>query len=164
MLSDWGPCSPVVTPWMLASLCLCRCCLLLEGKPLPTTLAWSVLGCSAARSAFSPSILILASCLCSALCFVNGVCVCVCVRFYTYVCSTGRILANERDQTSVDHIYAIGSVQHGRPSTTGLSVHAGTLLARRLYRGDSTLVISSYIVILTVKWCIISPWPLIRQP
>ncbi|KAM8740481.1 thioredoxin reductase 1, cytoplasmic-like isoform 2-T2 [Acanthopagrus schlegelii] len=52
---------------------------------------------------------------------------------------TGRILVNERDQTSVDHIYAIGSVQHGCPSTTGLSVHAGTLLARRLYRGDSTL-------------------------
>ncbi|XP_073337010.1 thioredoxin reductase 1, cytoplasmic-like [Pagrus major] len=52
---------------------------------------------------------------------------------------TGRILVNERDQTSVDHIYAIGSVQHGRPSATGLSVHAGTLLARRLYRGDSIL-------------------------
>ena len=71
------------------------------------------------------------------------VCVCVCVCALLYVCSTGRILVNERDQTSVDHIYAIGSVQHGRPSTTGLSVHAGTLLARRLYRGDSTLVISS---------------------
>ncbi|XP_070709668.1 thioredoxin reductase 1, cytoplasmic-like [Pempheris klunzingeri] len=52
---------------------------------------------------------------------------------------TGRILVNERDRTSVDHIYAIGSVQHGRPSSTGLSVHAGTLLARRLYRGDSVL-------------------------
>ncbi|XP_053200073.1 thioredoxin reductase 1, cytoplasmic-like [Scomber japonicus] len=51
----------------------------------------------------------------------------------------GRILVNERDQTSVDHIYAIGSVQHGRPNTTGLSVHAGTLLARRLYAGDSIL-------------------------
>ncbi|XP_068442600.1 thioredoxin reductase 1, cytoplasmic-like [Clinocottus analis] len=52
---------------------------------------------------------------------------------------TGRILVNESDQTSVDHIYAIGSVQHGRPSTTGLSVHAGTLLARRLYGGDGVL-------------------------
>ncbi|KAM9334557.1 thioredoxin reductase 1, cytoplasmic-like [Symphorus nematophorus] len=52
---------------------------------------------------------------------------------------TGKILVNERDQTSVDHIYAIGSVQHGRPTTTGLSVHAGTLLARRLYREDSIL-------------------------
>uniref|UniRef100_A0A668AVH8 Thioredoxin reductase 1, cytoplasmic n=1 Tax=Myripristis murdjan TaxID=586833 RepID=A0A668AVH8_9TELE len=49
---------------------------------------------------------------------------------------TGRILVNDRDQTSVDHVYAVGSVQHGRPSTTGLSVHAGRLLARRLYRGD----------------------------
>lgn len=52
---------------------------------------------------------------------------------------SGRILVNERDQTSVDHIYAIGSVQHGRPTTTGLSVHAGTLLARRLYAGDAIL-------------------------
>lgn len=52
---------------------------------------------------------------------------------------TGRILVNERDETSVDHIYAIGSVQHGRPSTTGLSVYAGTLLARRLYREDTSL-------------------------
>ncbi|XP_035532694.1 thioredoxin reductase 1, cytoplasmic-like [Morone saxatilis] len=52
---------------------------------------------------------------------------------------TGRILVNERDQTSIDHIYAIGSVQHGRPSARGLSVHAGTLLARRLYREDNIL-------------------------
>ncbi|CAK6978395.1 thioredoxin reductase 1%2C cytoplasmic-like [Scomber scombrus] len=50
-----------------------------------------------------------------------------------------EILVNEQDQTSVDHIYAIGSVQHGRPHTTGLSVHSGTLLARRLYAGDSIL-------------------------
>ncbi|KAL3048571.1 hypothetical protein OYC64_007178 [Pagothenia borchgrevinki] len=52
---------------------------------------------------------------------------------------SGRILVNERDQTDVDHIYAVGSVQHGRPSTTGLAVHAGTLLARRLFREDTTL-------------------------
>lgn len=64
------------------------------------------------------------------------------------VCSSGRILVNERDQTSVDHIYAIGSVQHGRPTTTGLSVHAGTLLARRLYAGDAILV-HSYGIICT---------------
>ncbi|KAM7377855.1 hypothetical protein PAMA_012991 [Pampus argenteus] len=52
---------------------------------------------------------------------------------------SGRILVNESDQTSVDHIYAIGSVQHGRLTTTGLSVHAGTLLARRLYAEDGIL-------------------------
>uniref|UniRef100_A0A3Q1BR23 Thioredoxin reductase 1, cytoplasmic n=1 Tax=Amphiprion ocellaris TaxID=80972 RepID=A0A3Q1BR23_AMPOC len=61
---------------------------------------------------------------------------------------TGRILVNERDQTSVDHIYAIGSVQHGRPSTTGLSVHAGKLLARRLYGGDS--ILCDYTIVPTV--------------
>ncbi|XP_076023512.1 thioredoxin reductase 1, cytoplasmic-like isoform X2 [Genypterus blacodes] len=52
---------------------------------------------------------------------------------------TGRILVNERDQTSVEHIYASGSVQHGRPSSTGLSMHAGTLLARRLYGGGGDI-------------------------
>ncbi|KAM9327709.1 thioredoxin reductase 1, cytoplasmic-like [Pholidichthys leucotaenia] len=52
---------------------------------------------------------------------------------------TGKILVNERDQTSVDHIYAIGSVQHRRPTTTGLSMHAGKLLACRLYGGNDIL-------------------------
>ncbi|XP_041832943.1 thioredoxin reductase 1, cytoplasmic-like isoform X4 [Melanotaenia boesemani] len=52
---------------------------------------------------------------------------------------TGRILVNERDQTNIDYIYAVGSVQHGHPATTGLSVHAGRLLARRLYGGESIL-------------------------
>uniref|UniRef100_A0A673C7Y1 Thioredoxin reductase 1 n=1 Tax=Sphaeramia orbicularis TaxID=375764 RepID=A0A673C7Y1_9TELE len=33
----------------------------------------------------------------------------------------------------------LGLLQHGRPSTTGLSVHAGTLLACRLYGGENTL-------------------------
>ncbi|XP_056131903.1 thioredoxin reductase 1, cytoplasmic-like [Lampris incognitus] len=51
---------------------------------------------------------------------------------------SGGIPVNDREQTSVDHIYAVGSVQHGRPSTTGLSTQAGALLARRLYGGDVT--------------------------
>uniref|UniRef100_A0A3B5BDH0 Thioredoxin reductase 1, cytoplasmic n=1 Tax=Stegastes partitus TaxID=144197 RepID=A0A3B5BDH0_9TELE len=39
-------------------------------------------------------------------------------------------------------------VSHGRPSTTGLSLHAGTLLARRLYGGDS--ILCDYTVVPTV--------------
>lgn len=81
--------------------------------------------------------------------FVKVMCVCV---SSLCVCSTGRILVNERDETSVDNIYAIGSVQHGRPSTTGLSVHSGTLLARRLYRDDNILVHSLEIVTLIVPY------------
>lgn len=62
--------------------------------------------------------------------FLTGECVCVCV--FVFVCRSGSILVS--DQTSVDHINAIGSVQHDPiPSTL---VHAGTLLARRLYDGD----------------------------
>lgn len=127
--------------------CVCRCCSPLGGNPPPVTLAWSVLGCSATRSAFSLSTFILASIWAQKVLLKS----CVCVSSLC-VCSTGRILVNERDETSVDNIYAIGSVQHGRPSTTGLSVHSGTLLARRLYRDDNILVHSLEIVTLIVPY------------
>ncbi|KAM3858867.1 thioredoxin reductase 1, cytoplasmic-like [Diretmus argenteus] len=51
----------------------------------------------------------------------------------------GGILVNEREQTSVDHVFALGSVQHGRPSAAGLAVQAGALLARRLYAGETAM-------------------------
>lgn len=64
---------------LLLSLRLCRCCLPLEGTPIPATLAWSVSGCSAARSAFSPSILTVAS-VCAARHVQLTVCASVCVQ------------------------------------------------------------------------------------
>lgn len=51
---------------------------------------------------------------------------------------TNRILVNEEEQTSVGCVYAVGSVQDGRLMTTPLAMHAGRLLAHRLYGGDDT--------------------------
>ncbi|CAG5927226.1 unnamed protein product, partial [Menidia menidia] len=61
---------------------------------------------------------------------------------------TGQIPVNERDQTSVDYIYAIGSVQQGRLSTPGLSRQTGKLLAQRLYGGVN--ILCDYINVPTV--------------
>ena len=41
------------------------------------------------------------------------------------------------EQTSASHIYAIGDVLHGRPELTPVAIHAGKLLARRLFGGDA---------------------------
>ncbi|KAM6984720.1 thioredoxin reductase 1, cytoplasmic-like [Aplochiton taeniatus] len=61
---------------------------------------------------------------------------CVGVKFNQ---DTGRILVNEEERSSVEYVYAVGTVQDGRPSTTGLSIQAGRLLAHRLYGGDKTM-------------------------
>ncbi|XP_041832941.1 thioredoxin reductase 1, cytoplasmic-like isoform X2 [Melanotaenia boesemani] len=111
---------------------VCRCCSLLEGKHAPATSVWSVSGCSAAKSMLHFSGCCSEPRFCAQQLLFNC-CMFLCVR------STGRILVNERDQTNIDYIYAVGSVQHGHPATTGLSVHAGRLLARRLYGGESIL-------------------------
>ncbi|KRX95068.1 Thioredoxin reductase 2, mitochondrial, partial [Trichinella pseudospiralis] len=54
---------------------------------------------------------------------------------------SGRILVNEKDQTTVSNIYAIGDIQHGRPELTPVAIKAGKLLARRLY-SDSQLLMN----------------------
>ncbi|KAL2102734.1 hypothetical protein ACEWY4_001902 [Coilia grayii] len=52
--------------------------------------------------------------------------------------STGKIIVNDEDQSSVSHIYAIGAVQEGQQPHAGLSMQAGRLLAQRLYGGKHT--------------------------
>ncbi|XP_003377568.1 thioredoxin reductase 1, cytoplasmic [Trichinella spiralis] len=54
---------------------------------------------------------------------------------------SGRILVNEKDQTTVSNIYAIGDIQHGRAELTPVAIKAGKLLARRLY-SDSQLLMN----------------------
>ncbi|KAI1882152.1 hypothetical protein AGOR_G00247730 [Albula goreensis] len=53
---------------------------------------------------------------------------------------TGKIPVNEYEQTNVGHIFAVGGVQEGRSELelTPVAIQAGRLLARRLYRGQST--------------------------
>ncbi|CAL1683937.1 unnamed protein product [Lasius platythorax] len=52
------------------------------------------------------------------------------------VSETGKIEATN-EQTNVPNIYAVGDVLHKRPQLTPVAVHAGKLLARRLF-GNST--------------------------
>ncbi|GAV07014.1 hypothetical protein RvY_16909-2 [Ramazzottius varieornatus] len=46
-------------------------------------------------------------------------------------------LVTENEQTSVEHVYAIGDVLDGKPELTPVAIAAGILLARRLYGGSN---------------------------
>jgi thioredoxin reductase (NADPH) len=48
-----------------------------------------------------------------------------------------KIDVNEKDQTNVSNIFAVGDVLHEKPELTPVAIHAGRLLARRLL-GEST--------------------------
>ncbi|XP_067004127.2 thioredoxin reductase 1, cytoplasmic-like [Anabrus simplex] len=45
----------------------------------------------------------------------------------------GRIICNDKDQTSCPYIYAIGDVANNRPQLTPVAIHAGKFLSRRLF-------------------------------
>lgn len=47
-----------------------------------------------------------------------------------------KLVVNEREETSVSNVYAVGDVIEGKPELTPVAIHAGRLLARRLF-GDS---------------------------
>lgn len=48
------------------------------------------------------------------------------------VTESGKISA-PTEQTNVGHIFAVGDVLEGRPELTPVAIHAGRLLARRLF-------------------------------
>lgn len=52
--------------------------------------------------------------------------------------SNGKFIVNEQEQTNVDHIYAIGDIQHGKLELTPTAIKAGMLLAKRLYEPGFT--------------------------
>jgi len=47
---------------------------------------------------------------------------------------------NEREQTNVPHIFAIGDVQHGKLELTPTAIKAGELLAEREFAGGEELM------------------------
>ncbi|XP_039617756.1 thioredoxin reductase 1, cytoplasmic-like [Polypterus senegalus] len=51
---------------------------------------------------------------------------------------TGKVPVNEKEQTNVPHIYAIGDILEGKLELTPVAIQAGRLLARRLYGGQNT--------------------------
>jgi len=52
----------------------------------------------------------------------------------------GRIVVNEKEQTSVSNIFAIGDVASGKPELTPVAILSGKLLAKRLYGESNTLM------------------------
>ncbi|XP_073944452.1 thioredoxin reductase 1 isoform X2 [Choristoneura fumiferana] len=52
----------------------------------------------------------------------------------TCLSENGKIVA-ATEQTNVAHIYAVGDVLEGRPELTPVAIHAGRLLARRVFAG-----------------------------
>jgi thioredoxin reductase (NADPH) len=47
----------------------------------------------------------------------------------------GKFQVNDREQTNVPHVYAIGDILKGRPELTPVAIKTGELLARRLFAG-----------------------------
>jgi len=56
-----------------------------------------------------------------------------------------KIITNEKDQTNVPHIYALGDCAHGRPELTPTAVVAGRLLSQRIFAGSSELMDYEYV-------------------
>jgi len=54
--------------------------------------------------------------------------------------STGKILHEADERTSIDNIFALGDVLHGNPELTPVAIQAGKLLAARLFGGSNQLV------------------------
>ncbi|XP_048858389.1 thioredoxin reductase 3 [Brienomyrus brachyistius] len=49
----------------------------------------------------------------------------------------GKIPVNDKEQTNVPHIYAIGDILEGKWELTPVAIQAGKLLARRLFAGST---------------------------
>jgi pyruvate/2-oxoglutarate dehydrogenase complex dihydrolipoamide dehydrogenase (E3) component len=61
----------------------------------------------------------------------------------------GKFIVNEFEQTTIDHIYAIGDVIHGMLELTPVAIKTGRLLAQRLF-GNSKEVMDYLTVPTTV--------------
>ncbi|XP_046574028.1 LOW QUALITY PROTEIN: thioredoxin reductase 1, cytoplasmic-like [Haliotis rubra] len=59
----------------------------------------------------------------------------------------GRVICDDREQTSVPNIYAIGDIVDGKLQLTPVAIQAGKLLARRLY--DESKVLCDYVNVAT---------------
>lgn len=53
---------------------------------------------------------------------------------------SGKVIAGDNEQSSVSNIYAIGDILEGKLELTPVAIHAGKLLARRLFGGSTELV------------------------
>lgn len=51
-----------------------------------------------------------------------------------------KLDVNEHEATNVPHIFAVGDVLNGRPELTPVAIHAGRLLARRVFAGAAEVM------------------------
>ena len=51
-----------------------------------------------------------------------------------------KVIVDDKEQTNVPNIYALGDILDGRLELTPVAIEAGMLLAQRLYAGSNTLV------------------------
>ena len=52
----------------------------------------------------------------------------------------GKIIVNEREQTNVPHIFALGDVQYGKLELTPTAIKAGELWAKREFQHHDELM------------------------
>jgi len=52
----------------------------------------------------------------------------------------GKVIVNEKEETNVDNIYAVGDILKDRLELTPVAIQAGRLLARRLFGGSTELM------------------------
>lgn len=52
---------------------------------------------------------------------------------------TGKVIVNEKEETNVSNIYALGDIVKGKPELTPVAIEAGKLLSHRLFGGQSRL-------------------------
>lgn len=51
-----------------------------------------------------------------------------------------KIICNQYEQSNIPNIWAVGDVSDGKPELTPVAIHAGLLLARRLFGGSTHLM------------------------
>jgi thioredoxin reductase (NADPH) len=61
------------------------------------------------------------------------------------VAKNGKIIASDDDRTSIDNIFAIGDVCHGRIELTPTAIMAGKLLAARLFNNSQRRMSYKYV-------------------
>ena len=49
---------------------------------------------------------------------------------------SGKVIVNDREETNVEHVYAIGDILSERLELTPVAIQAGRLLSRRLFGGS----------------------------
>lgn len=59
---------------------------------------------------------------------------------FEHVYRNNKVICNDEEQSSVEHVYAIGDILDEKLELTPVAIQAGKLLARRLFGGSRVRV------------------------